>query len=134
MRGAAEGRREEFHCGNVEGRLLGDDIFAEQSLLKAEHKNPPRITIEQLIDTVCAYYKIKPAELAAPGRQRGPAEARAVVALLVLETENLTLADLGRFIQRELSSLSQGAGRLQKRMKDNRPLKKRVAEVIKSLP
>lgn len=133
LKGSPEGHRAEFHHGSVQGRLLGDDTFAEQALRQAEQKNPPRLTIVQLLDTVAAAWQLRPAELAAPGRQRQPAEARAVAALLVLESENLILADLGRHLGRDLSGLSKAAARLQNRLLAEPALLERVAAIRRSL-
>ena len=37
--GLEEGYRPEFHKGSVEGRILGDDRFAEKAFEKAGQKN-----------------------------------------------------------------------------------------------
>ena len=43
-------------------------------------------------------------------------QARAMTALLTLDADNLTLTDLAAVFRREPSTLSQAAGRLQKRL------------------
>jgi len=131
--GASEGQRAEFHQGSIEGRLLGDDHFAEEALTKAEQKFQVRHSLEQLIEAVCTVYRITPYRLAEPGRKRDLSEPRAVVAYMALEADHLTLTALAAALNRELSGLSQAAGRLQKRLASERTLGARLQEIKKLL-
>ena len=130
--GENEEQRLEFHYGSHEGRLLGDDYFAEKALAKTEEKFQVRYSLDQIIMAVCDEYEMKPSMLAEPGRRRDVSEARAMAALLTLDADNLTLTDLATVFRRELSGLSQAAGRLQKRLPTDRNLAARM-EGIKEL-
>ena len=127
--GETEGRRREFHSGSAEGRMLGDDVFVEQVLVNIEERFERRHSLEQLIETVCAVYEIPYSVLSEPGRCRDVSEARAVVAIFVLGSVNLKLTDLGKFLQRDLSGLSQAAGRLRKRLLSDSHLAGKVERV-----
>ena len=87
-------RRQVFHSGTYEGRILGDDNFSEKALAKADEKLKDRYSLQQLIDTVCSIYGVKPEILAEAGKKQPGAGARAVVAYLVQEEESLSLTKL----------------------------------------
>lgn len=123
--GMDEPGRPEFHYGSVEGRILGDDRFADEALMKANQPRQPA-SLEAILDEVCRGYGLLRAELAAAGKSRPQAEARAVAALLVRESENCTLVELGRLLNREVSALSQAARRLSEQLAGNHALEKRV--------
>lgn len=73
--------------------------------MKASEHLHPRATIGQVLVAVCNLYSIREEDLCSRGRQKPLAEARAVVALLVRETEQLRVAELGRKLNRDLSGL-----------------------------
>jgi hypothetical protein len=113
--GMNEGRRTEFHNGTCDGRILGDDRFAEDILHKVneEERRPPPIAA--VLDAVCSLYGLTPEVLRAPGKSRPASEGRALVALLVREMPSLSLTDLGRHLNRDVAALSQAARRLAER-------------------
>jgi chromosomal replication initiation ATPase DnaA len=123
----------EFQHGTHEGRLLGDDFFAEEALSKTEEKFQKQITMEQIIDAVCSEYEIKPVTLAEPGKYRKNAEARALTALLVINTDSLTLTALATIFRRELSGLSQAARRIQARLDVDNELNSRLEKIKEAL-
>ena len=129
LQGVEDGRRSEFHCGSHEGRILGDDNFAEHAVVKAKEKYQCKLTLEQIVQAVCRTYDILPPTLAEPGRKRRAAEPRAMASLLVLEAENLSLTDLALYLNRDLSGLSQAAGRLQKSLTKDDALAKKFDEI-----
>lgn len=127
--GEIEGRRQEFHSGSTEGRILGDDFFVEQVLVKTEERFQRCNSLEQIVEAVCAVYEIPFSVIAEPGRRRNLSEARAVAALFVLGSGNLILADLAVALRRELSGLSQASGRLRKRLPEDGRLAGQVEKV-----
>jgi len=133
LQGESEERRSEFHHGSQEGRLLGDDHFAEQSLAKAQEKFQADNSLEQIIEAVCTVYKMTPSMLSEPGRRHDVSEARAMAALLTLDAANLTCTDLAAIFHRDLSGLSQAAGRLRKRMITDLAITARLDEVKRLL-
>ncbi|MDH3392635.1 MAG: transposase [Desulfobulbaceae bacterium] len=131
--GIAEGYRKEFQAGNFEGRILGDDHFAEKALLRAEEKYARKFTEQQVVDVVCKAYGFSQEQLARKTRTRREAEARAVAALLVSENEALTLVTLGSILGRDISGLSKGAGRLRQRLSENNELMGQLIEIRRQL-
>ncbi len=113
--GLGEGHRKDFHRGSFEGRALGDDTFIDQALFKAEEQRTARIDLGQVIESVCASYQLNADELCGAGKAQPAAEARAVAALLVRNSEALSLVELARFLKRDLSGLSQAARRIERR-------------------
>jgi len=126
-------RQLEFHHGSHEGRILGDDSFAEKVVSKARDKNERKVTLEQIIEAVCRAYDLLPPALAEPGRKRRVAEPRAVVSLLVLEAEGLTLTNFASYLNRDLSGLSQAAGRLQKALQNDHALAKKLDKIKRDM-
>ncbi len=127
--GMDEPRRPEFHSGSMEGRILGDDCFADDVLLKANQRRQRPASLEVLLDTVCQYYRLTRSELSAAGKVKPHAEARAVSALLVRESAHYSLTELGRQLNRDVAALSQAARRLAEQLYDNRILRLRVDEL-----
>lgn len=111
-----EGYRKEFHQGSFEGRALGDDRFIDRVLRQAEERERTRLTVDALIGSVCTLYELTEAELAAPGKAQPAAAARALIALVVRNSKQLSLTELGRRWNRDLSGLSQAARRLEEQI------------------
>ncbi|MFW8601554.1 transposase [Desulfobacterota bacterium M19] len=129
MEGKGEEHRKEFYQGNVEGRILGEDRFAEDALSKASQKTTRKATLEQVLEAVCKHYVINPAALAGGSRERRVAEPRALAALLVRETDHLSLMNLSRKLKRDLSGLSQSASRLEKKLEKDKVLEKKINKI-----
>ena len=118
-----------FQKGNFEGRILGTDRFIEESLVKAAQNPSNKVTLSQILSAICNEYSIKLEDLQSNSRQRKLTEARAVVALIVRELPHLPLMDLSRKIGRDLSGLSQAAGRLEKRLMDDSQLSNMIEKI-----
>ena len=65
--GIGEGYRKEFYSGTTEGRILGDDHFAEEALRRAGAPMKRTVSIEEIITHVCHCYGIEAATLREPG-------------------------------------------------------------------
>jgi putative transposase len=131
--GLSEGHREEFHSGQTDGRIVGEERFAKEALARTEEKYTHPISIEQVIKTVSECYGLNPRELALPDRRRKAAEARAMAACFIQEMEHLTLVELGRQFKRGISGLSQGAGRLNHRLAEDKELAAKMGKIRKGL-
>ena len=131
--GKDEGHREEFYQGNVEGRILGEDRFAEEALQKGSQQLARQASLEQVLQTVCEQYKISLSELSAGSRLRRIAEARAVAAFIVRDMDHLSLTDLSRMLGRDLSGLSQAASRLDKRLRSDVEMGKKIHKMLQLL-
>lgn len=127
--GLGQGRREEFHKGIKEGGILGDDAFAEEVLTLKGEKRGPRVTIDEILVRVCDRYGIHLQDVIAAGKQHGPSEARAMVSWLVRESPHLSLTELSRRLNREISSLSWAARRLVDKANFNAHLSRKMTQL-----
>lgn len=130
--GKGEKYREEFHKGISDGRLLGDDVFVEEVLKQAEHRENKSVTINEIIERVVQMYGLTEEEVISGGKQRNPSEARGMMAYLVREISGLSLTDLGKRMNRDISSLSLAAQRMLQRSKEDKELgrKKKSLEKV----
>ncbi len=110
--GVEEGYREDFHRGVTDPRVLGDDVFMEDVLGSAA-KDPVRPReLDEIIEAVCRSYDVAEEDLAAPGRRRDLAEARAVVAHLATSIGDASLTEVAERFGRDVATLSSGVRRL----------------------
>ena len=130
--GVEEERREEFHSGTCEGRLLGDDCFIDAALYSASEERY-QTTISDILDAVCAVYGVSLPTLRAPGKVRPFTEARAVASLLVQELPHLSLTQLGRELNRDIAPLGRVGRRLQNESVQNDLLLKLIDEIRQKL-
>ncbi|NVN91621.1 MAG: hypothetical protein HXX11_13600 [Desulfuromonadales bacterium] len=131
--GLTEGNRPEFVMGTHEGRMLGDDSFADETLLQADEKLTSRVTVDAVISEVCRQFGISEAELIATGKARPASEARAIAAFLTREMANLSLTELAKKMGRDVSAFSQAARRLDISAKENGQLAKMVHQLLTDL-
>ncbi len=124
--GSAEEAKVNFSRGSeYDPRILGDEEFVRGVMKLSRQKYQPRISPEKVLRIVLERYKLTEAELAAPGKNRLNAEARAYLAWLYLETGCDTMTALGKRLGREVSSLSSAVRRLQlKAKKDEKVVEK----------
>lgn len=133
LQGLSEPHKTEFHQGSAQGRILGDDHFVDQILSKASHKLQRKISLKDMLNSVCKHYHCRLADLSSRNRSRLITEARAVSAFLVRESEHHSLTKLARELDRDLSTLSQAAARLERKMRKDANLVKQIAELKKQL-
>lgn len=110
--GMGEGRRGDFHCGTCEGRILGDDAFSDEILVRVQQKSARAFSLDEVLGAVCDYYQITEAQLCAAGKVRPMTEARAVAAAIVQGSSHLRMTDLARRLGREVSALCKAAQRV----------------------
>ena len=110
--GAGEGHREDLHRGPDEVRVIGTDKFVERTLKAAGQpvNRPP--ALNRIIAVVCQRLEIKETNLAAPGKGRAAARARALIGWLAMRTGAAPLTEVARRFHRDLSTLSRAAGAL----------------------
>ena len=130
--GKDEVHRKEFHQGNSESRILGEDSFVEEALHRASQKFSRKTTLEHVLLKVCEEYDIELDELSSGSRQKRISEPRSVAALLVRNIDHISLMELSLVLKRDLSGLSQAASRLDKRMKKDRELTERINTIKKA--
>jgi putative transposase len=131
--GYGESRREEFHRGTKEGRILGSDRFFEEVLSLKGEKVASQVTLDQILERVCDSYGIEVESLASAGRQHRLSEVRAMISWIVRETRHLSLTELSKRLNRDISSLSVSAGRLVEKSKFDNHLSKKMEELKSAL-
>jgi REP element-mobilizing transposase RayT len=120
----------DFNRGSeADPRILGDEEFVRGVMKLSRQKYQPKIKPEKILRTVLERYNLNEAELAAPGKNRLCAEARAYLAWLYLETGCATLTALGEQLGRDVSSLSSAVRRLQLKAKKD----EKVADTYQKL-
>lgn len=129
IEGIGEQRRNEFHSGTCEGRILGDDAFADGALARADEIPSRRYDLFDVTGAVCRVYGISEEELKAPGKMRHCSEARAVATLVVLETPALSLTGLGAYLKRDIAPLGRAARRIVSMIHDDDGLKEKLSDV-----
>jgi len=110
--GIGETRRDEFHSGTFEGRILGDENFTDDAFVKANQQRSSNYSLSAVIDVVCRRYGITIEQMKAPGKARPYSEARAITALLVRELPGLCLTELGKLFGRDIAPLGRAGRRL----------------------
>jgi REP element-mobilizing transposase RayT len=125
--GLAEGHREEFHRGGDDPRVLGPDDFLRRTLSGPAAADGAGTTLDALVARVAAAYGLSVDTLAARGRERRPAEARAVAAALAVEAGAATLSELARRFQRDVATLSEAVQGVRDRLRHSPELRERYA-------
>jgi putative transposase len=129
--GYGEGRRDEFHCGgDDDGRVLGDDRFTQRILNKPVIA-PRHVTLDTLIQTVCREYKLTEKALASAGRERARSGARSVVGWLAQQHGQVTLTEVAKRLDRDVTTLSRGVRQLGLKAQASKALTKKL-EMIKN--
>lgn len=104
LKGITEGRRADFHQGETDSRILGDDGFTDTILnRKVTHK---KIKLATIIAYVCEQHNVDEEELRHLSRRRNYAEIRGVIGLLAVKLKAAPLAEVAKHFNRDLSTLS----------------------------
>ncbi|ACM19499.1 transposase, Y1_Tnp domain-containing [Geotalea daltonii FRC-32] len=127
--GCAGQRRCDFHGEGIsDSRILGEEDFVQTVIGDAEMLHV-RITVEDVISTVCKYYETVEEKLASPGKSRALSHARGMAAWIVQDVSSCSLTDLGCRVSRDISSLSAAANRLQLRSTSEKALMREKEEL-----
>ncbi len=128
--GSATSATVDFNRGSeLDPRILGAEDFVRGVMKLSRQKYRPKVNPEKVFRIVLERYKLTEEELAAPGKNRYHAEARAYLAWLYLETGCATMTALGDRLGRDVSSLSSAVRRLQLKAKKD----EKVAEKYQKL-
>ncbi|PJB95776.1 MAG: transposase [Nitrospirae bacterium CG_4_9_14_0_8_um_filter_70_14] len=132
--GMAEGHRPEFHGGDDDGRVLGEESFLAQ-VLEAPLAPPPP-DLAAILDYVCPRYETNVDALGKPSRTHHLAEARGVIGWLAMHTGAATLTEVARRFHRDLATLSQAVRRIDLASQQDpaaaRKLKRAINEITKA--
>lgn len=94
---------------------------------------PLRLTVREISDKVCVAYGIPESELTSPSQSRNISEARAVLGWLVRALDCATLSETGRFVSRDVGSISSAVRRLSNRMREAPKLAEKVRQMKENL-
>lgn len=122
-----------YHSGTFEGRILGEEDFVEESLARASQMEAKKPGIDLIVSTVCGHLRIDEAELSGGSRRRKVSQGRAVLALIVREMRHISLMELSKKMNRDISGLSQAAGRLERAIKNDQKISGCLSAIKKKL-
>ena len=129
--GMGGGRQEEYYRGSdADSRILGDDTFIERVL---DEKQKHRVSLDKIMVEVCRHFSLEEKDFRVSGKDRSLSEARGIAAWLVLELGVCTLVELGKRTDRDVSTLSSAAKRLQIRSKTDLKLAGRMMGLLKAV-
>jgi putative transposase len=117
-----------FKSGCIDG-ILGDKEFVEEVVERVYVTKMRKIELSDLIAKICEQYSLTEEDLCKPGKHPKPSQARAMLALLVRELDNISLESLAHFLKREASGLSKLANRLQSKCCKTNTMGKEVEEM-----
>lgn len=103
----------DFKRGSEEG-ILGEDNFVSEVIRKTEISSEIQATIPSLIQAICKHYAITEVVVQS-SKDRYATYVRGVLALLVRDTEGLTLEALGSALNKDANTLGRQAARLFKK-------------------
>lgn len=128
--GLGETYREELHRGEVDARVQGDEEFVRETLGGSwDRAGGPVPCLDTVIAHVCACWGTTEAALRAPGRQRGPAQARAAIGWLAAQTRAAALGEVARRLGRDIATVSRQVNRLAADAREDRALAERLADL-----
>ncbi len=131
--GIGEGRREEFHKGDHEGQLLGDDNFVSRVLERAEIKigRPP--SLGTIVEEICRAVGVSEGKLRVPGKGSQAAQARWMVGLLAMDYKSASLTEVARYFRRDVTTISNGVRQLRERTNKDKQFRRQLTQLEKRL-
>ena len=112
---------------------LGDDKFTERVLASLGEEGTSTPTIETLIEVVCREYDVEQADLAAKGRSRMLAEARAMIGWLAIRAGSDSLTNIAKRFGRQSNTLSEAVKKLRYRARHSEVLVRRMYNMTSEL-
>lgn len=89
--------------------------------------------IDDLVTLVCQQFNLSRKMLMALGKQRHTADARGMLAMLVKQQPHINFVDLAKLMQRDASSLSSHASRMEQRCRNNKHLQQQFEQLSAKL-
>lgn len=128
--GMEYGRPKDLAAAKFNGRIFGDADFISATLntVKQQTKHSS-ITVDELLNIVCHEYALTEEELTSLGKQRNASIPRGVLAYLVKQCPDITFTDLAKRVQRDATTLSAHASRIEKQCRDNPQLAEFIQKV-----
>jgi len=126
--------RKEYHVGSeTDSRILGDDPFIDRVLEKGEKRSRRRVSLDRIIKEVCNSFSLAGEEWLVSGRDHRLSRVRGMVAWLVMEYGIGTLGELSKRIERDVTTLSSAARRLQIRSQTDMELAEKARQLLDTL-
>jgi len=122
--------KKELHSGTVEGRILGDDMFIETVLSQPEGGKQRRVSLKKIMEVICKKYNVRGSDLVSGERRRKLSAVRTVIGYFLVEYGEGTLSDYGRYVNRDMSTLSNAIREFRERLKGDWE-KRRIIEELK---
>lgn len=146
-RSEAIGRYNEFVCAGIgvdpeydfetgsQAGILGDDDFVKEILgaVEISKSRENTLALPELINMVCHKYNVSLQDLISSTKEKSISHVRGLLALLVRESTEFTLVELGEIIMRNTSGLSQLANRSAKRSRNNLNFQQEINEIRQML-
>lgn len=131
--GLDEGHRNDFHRGESDSRVLGDDRFLERVADETILPRAIRPKLEDIVSLVCKENGIVQDHLSTAGQQRMFSESRAMIAWLARSTGGATLTEVGQTFNRDVGTVSSALRRLEQRALQDDVLKIRMENLKRVL-
>jgi len=126
--GLDEGYRREFHSGRTEGRILGDDRFMEETLDRVGKGLERKVSLSRIIEVVCKEFKVGTDQLISRDRSWRLSRIRTLIAYLLLEYGKGNLSDFARYINRDISTISNALRVFKLRLQKDKATTKKIME------
>tara|TARA_R110000868_G_scaffold380784_4_gene647044 strand:+ start:35910 stop:36842 length:933 start_codon:yes stop_codon:yes gene_type:complete len=114
-----------------------DNILGSEEFIAKVHGNEQpqstQVDLQQLLQCVCKSFTIDEQALASLGKQRSSSDARGVLAMLVKQQPHINFVELSHVVNRDATTLSAHAARIEKRCKQDETLKDKVNSILKNL-
>jgi len=119
MNGIGVDTEYDFKSGTIMG-MIGDQKFVDDTLIFAYNKRKTKINVDLLIQKMCEDNNLSIHALSSNAKHPKLSKVRAIMALLVRESENVSLEKLAAILNRDASGLTKLANRLEiKILKDS---------------
>lgn len=133
-----EGKGEEHqgeYCrgSEIDSRFLGDEIFIDKVFGQSHRKWKRKVTVGEIISCVCQQFSLKEQMLPGLGKDQRLSKVHAIAAWLVLDSGVLTLVELSKWVNRDLSTLSTSAKDLERQAQTDIQLVQLMSEIKEEL-
>ena len=86
----------------------------------------PQPTLTEIMNVVCDYYSIEPADVYAEGRQQPAAKARQIIMFLLFELCRVKRATIASLFNRDWSAVQQAIKKMSYELTTNSKLRKEI--------
>lgn len=121
----------DFNIG-IQSGIIGDDTFIqeiierEDDIVDINKVKFIELTVDKLIDRLCARYGVSPVEICSQNRGRNLANIRAVLASMARDLEGLSIKELAKVLRRDPSGLSRLGNNLDRKCRNSPQLRQEI--------